>query len=72
MGFRLLQLRRSLSPLEVDQALMLLRNPSLLETIKAYGDMDRPRSLVFQLAKQPDFYPLLRLLIRKGLYQIFR
>jgi digeranylgeranylglycerophospholipid reductase len=72
LGFRLFQLRRSLSEEEVDRLLSVLKEPSLLETIKTYGDMDRPRKLLVQLAKKPAFYPLLRLLVQKGLHQIFR
>jgi geranylgeranyl reductase family protein len=70
MGFRLYQLRRSLSPSEVDQVLSLLGSPAFLETVVRYGDMDRPRKLLFHLAKNPSFYPLLRILVRKGLFQI--
>jgi digeranylgeranylglycerophospholipid reductase len=70
LGFRLYQLRRSLSIPEVDQLLSVLKDPSLLETIRTYGDMDRPQTLLFQLAKKPAFYPLLRILMRKGLRQI--
>jgi digeranylgeranylglycerophospholipid reductase len=70
LGFRLFQLRRSLSAEEVDQLLMVLKDPSLLETIRTYGDMDRPQKMLFQLARKPAFYPLLRILMRKGLRQI--
>ncbi len=70
LGFRLFQLRRSLSSEEVDQILTVLRDPSLLETIRTHGDMDRPRKLILQLARKPSFYPLLRILMQKGLRQI--
>jgi digeranylgeranylglycerophospholipid reductase len=70
LGFRLFQLRRSLSAEEVDQLLMVLKDPSLLETIRTYGDMDRPQKMLYQLARKPAFYPLLRILMRKGLRQI--
>jgi digeranylgeranylglycerophospholipid reductase len=72
LGFRLFQLRRSLSAVEVDQLLSTLKDPSLLETIKTHGDMDRPRKLIFQLAKNSAFYPLFPILIRKGLFRILR
>ncbi|MDD1678848.1 MAG: NAD(P)/FAD-dependent oxidoreductase [Methanomicrobiales archaeon] len=72
LGFRLFQLRGSLTPEEVDRLLSVLDDPSLLDSIKTYGDMDRPRRLFLQLAKKPAFYPLLRLLVQKGLHQILR
>lgn len=72
LGFRLFQLRRSLSAVEVDRILLILKDPSLLDVITTYGDIDRPRRLLLKLAKSPAFYPLLRLLVKKGLRQILR
>jgi digeranylgeranylglycerophospholipid reductase len=72
LGFRFFELRRSLSTEEVDQLLSMLRDPTLIETIRTYGDMDRPRKLFLQLARKPAFYPCLRILMQKGLRQILR
>ncbi len=72
LGFRLYQLRRSLTIEEVDQLLSILQDRSLRDTIRTYGDMDRPRNLVFRLAKNPAFYPALRILLRKGFRELWR
>jgi digeranylgeranylglycerophospholipid reductase len=53
MGLRLLKIRRKLSPGMVDECCRALRDPDILETIVAYGDMDRPGRLIRRLIRKP-------------------
>ncbi|MDD1676020.1 MAG: NAD(P)/FAD-dependent oxidoreductase [Methanomicrobiales archaeon] len=71
-GFRLFRLRRTLSSADVDRLLSLLGDPSVLETIRTEGDMDRPRRLILQLAKKPALYPLLGSLLGKKFGEILK
>lgn len=72
LGFRLFQLRRSLTPSEIDLILKTFQNPALVETILTYGDMDRPRRMVMQLIKKPEILRILHILFRSGVRQILK
>lgn len=72
LGFRLFELRRTLTVKEVDFILKAFQNPDVVATILRWGDMDRPSKLVTQLIKKPEILRILRILFRSGVCQILK
>ncbi len=63
LGYRLFLMRRHLSVSTIDQMILAMNNPAIVDEILRYGDMDRPAKIAGILAKNPSlirfFSPLL-------------
>lgn len=71
LGFRLFEMRRRLSPDDVDELVRALDDPGLIRTIEECGDMDRPSALVRKLLMNPATLRLLGPLARTGFKALF-
>jgi len=70
-GMRLFRMRQQLSAEDVARVISALADPSIVDDIIRLGDMDRPGRLVGRLLTRPSLYPLLGILIRSGMRQIY-
>lgn len=70
-GMRLFRMRQQLSAEDVARVISALADPSIVDDIIRLGDMDRPGRLVGRLLTRPSLYPLLGILIRSGVRQIY-
>jgi len=70
-GMRLFRMRQQLSPEDVARVISALADPAIVDDIIRLGDMDRPGRLVGRLLTRPSLYPLLGILIRSGMRQIY-
>jgi len=71
LGFRLLRLRQHLTSDDIDGLLTSINDPSILEAIVKYGDMDRPGKLVSMLVKKPALLRWLSPLLVPGIKSLF-
>lgn len=55
LGYRLLQFRQHLTSKDIEELVSLLNDPTILDAIIRYGDMDRPGNLITTLIKKPAF-----------------
>jgi len=72
LGFRIFQMRQTISAKEMDALLRALQDPEILRTIIEYGDMDRPGILVKKLLRKPAILRCAAPLFRSGLLSLFR
>jgi len=72
LGLQLLKMRQKMSPEEIDRLCRALNDPDILDTIVKYGDMDRPGTLVRQLAVKPAVLKAAGLLFYSGVRQILK
>ncbi len=72
LGFRIFQMRQTISVQEMDALIQALSDPDIVRTIVAYGDMDRPGVLVKKLLRKPAILKCAAPLFRSGLLSLFR
>ncbi|MCU0632659.1 MAG: NAD(P)/FAD-dependent oxidoreductase [Methanolinea sp.] len=72
LGMRLFRMRHGFSPGDISRLISGLGDPAILDDIITLGDMDRPHRLVHRLLTRPSLYPLLGILIRSGVRQIYK
>jgi flavin-dependent dehydrogenase len=72
LGFRIFQMRRTLSAQEMDALIRALSDPDIVRTIVEYGDMDRPGVLVKKLLRKPAILRCAAPLLRSGLLSLFK
>ena len=72
LGFRIFQLRQTLSASEMDALIRALGDPDIIRTIVEFGDMDRPGILVRKLLRKPAILRCAAPLLRSGLLSLFR
>jgi digeranylgeranylglycerophospholipid reductase len=72
LGFRIFQMRQTISAQEMDALIQALSDPEIVRTIVAYGDMDRPGVLVKKLLRKPAILRCAAPLFRSGLLSLFR
>ncbi len=72
LGFRLFQLRQNISAPEMDVLIQAFKDPDIIKTIIAYGDMDRPGVLVRKLLMKPALIRCAPSLLRTGLRSLLR
>lgn len=72
LGFRIFQLRRTMSPQEIDEIIQTLQDPSIIDEIIQKGDMDRPSKILLTLVKNPSILNIARILFRKGVMKILK
>ena len=65
-GLHFFRLRQQLSPKDIDRLVRALSDPSIKEDILAYGDMDRPGTIIRRILKNPKIYPVFDILIKSG------
>ena len=66
-GLMMFRMRQTLGPVETDRLVRALSDPEILDSIRQYGDMDRPARLVKELFKKPALYRQTGMLIRCGI-----
>jgi len=71
LGFRIFQMRQTISAREMDALIRALSDPEVVRTIVAYGDMDRPGVLVKKLLFKPAILRCAAPLLRSGLLSLF-
>jgi digeranylgeranylglycerophospholipid reductase len=71
LGFRIFQMRQTISAREMDAFIRALSDPEVVRTIVAYGDMDRPGVLVKKLLLKPAILRCAAPLLRSGLLSLF-
>jgi len=71
LGFRIFQMRQTISAREMDALIRALSDPEVVRTIVAYGDMDRPGVLVKKLLFNPAILRCAAPLLRSGLLSLF-
>ena len=59
-GYRFLEMRKNISPKDIDDICMALNTPEMKRMIVEYGDMDRPTEVVLRLLKNPTFFRIAR------------
>jgi geranylgeranyl reductase family protein len=67
LGYRLFLMRRHLSQEIVDQMILAMSDPAIVEEIIRYGDMDRPAKIAGILAKNPSLFRFLSPLLISGI-----
>jgi digeranylgeranylglycerophospholipid reductase len=72
LGFRIFQVRQTLSAQEMDALIRALGDPDIVRTIVEFGDMDRPGILVRKLLRKPAILRCAAPLLRSGLLSLFR
>lgn len=72
LGLRIFRMRQQITPGEMDGLIRMANDPAIIEKITTLGDMDRPGRLVRGLLTDPKMYPLLGILIRTGVRQIYK
>lgn len=63
-GLMMFRMRQTLGPEETDRLVMALSDPGIIDTIRQYGDMDRPARVVKELLKKPVLYRQSGMLLR--------
>jgi geranylgeranyl reductase family protein len=71
LGFRIFQMRQTISARDMDALIRALSDPEVVRTIVAYGDMDRPGVLVKKLLSKPAILRCAAPLLRSGLLSMF-
>jgi len=72
LGFRIFQMRQTISAQEMDALIRALSDPDIIRTIVEYGDMDRPGILVKKLLRKPAILRCAAPLLRSGLLSVFK
>jgi digeranylgeranylglycerophospholipid reductase len=71
-GLRVFRLRQQLSPRDIDHLVRALNDPGIIRDIRRYGDMDRPGLIIRRLLKNPKLFPVLGILLKRGVRQIIK
>ncbi|MEN6609373.1 MAG: NAD(P)/FAD-dependent oxidoreductase [Methanoregulaceae archaeon] len=71
LGYRFFEFRQHLTPEDIGKLCQAMDNPSVVDAIIRYGDMDRPGILIKELLKKPALYGCLGVLARAGISSIF-
>ncbi len=71
-GLRVLRLRQQLSPGDIDRLVRTLNDPGIIQDIRQFGDMDRPGAVIRHLIRNPKIYPVLGILLKRGVRQIIK
>ena len=66
-GFRLLSMRRKMSPEQIDAMIRAFNDPAVLSVIIDHADMDRPAAIARLLLKKPAVLSCLGTLISSGI-----
>jgi geranylgeranyl reductase family protein len=66
-GLTMFRLRQTLGLVETDRLVRALSDPEILDTIRQYGDMDRPARVMKELLKKPALYWQSGMLLRCGI-----
>ncbi len=72
LGFRIFQMRQTISAKEMDALIRALSDPDIVRTIVEYGDMDRPGVLVKKLLRKPAIFRCAAPLLRSGLLSLLK
>nr|WP_148208146.1 NAD(P)/FAD-dependent oxidoreductase [Methanosphaerula palustris] len=71
VGYKLITARQKMTSLEIDQILRAMNDPSIIESIVNFGDMDRPSALIRKLMLKPALWGAMKILLNSGIRQIF-
>jgi digeranylgeranylglycerophospholipid reductase len=71
MGLRFFHLRQQLKPADIDRLIRAMNDPSIVDAIIKYGDMDRPAPLLKTLVCNPSMIRCLGPLLVPGLKSFF-
>lgn len=71
LGYRFFEVRQHLTPEDIGKLCQAMNNPSIIDAIVRYGDMDRPGILIRELLKKPALYGCLGVLAKAGISSIF-
>ena len=70
-GMRCMDIRRQMSPQDIEQIIATMNSPKIAELIVKYGDMDRPQEIVSRLMLQPNMYQCLLPFLKAGVKSFF-
>lgn len=70
LGYRLQMARRRVTPDEIDRLIRAFGHPGVIRAIIEDGDMDRPSALLARLCRMPALWPILPILMRRGIGEI--
>lgn len=71
VGYKLITARQKMTSQEIDQILRAMNDPSIIESIVNFGDMDRPSALIKKLMMKPALWGAMRVLLNSGIRQVF-
>jgi flavin-dependent dehydrogenase len=71
LGFRIFRLRQQLTPQDIDTLCRTMSDPSVIDTIIKYGDMDRQGRLIRKLLKKPALYRCMGTFVGSGFRSLF-
>lgn len=71
VGYKLITARQKMTSQEIDQVLRAMNDPSIIESIVNFGDMDRPSALIKKLMMKPALWGAMRVLLNSGIRQVF-
>jgi geranylgeranyl reductase family protein len=66
-GMRCMNVRRQMSPQDLERIVHIMNDPEIASIIVKYGDMDRPQEVVSRLALQPKMYQCLLPCMKAGI-----
>lgn len=69
-GFSLFNIRRQISPVEMEQLISTLSHEKIRDLIVSKGDMDRPSRLAAALMVNPRMLPAYSILMKAGIHSI--
>jgi flavin-dependent dehydrogenase len=72
LGFRIFQMRQTLSARDIDALILALSDPDVVRMIVENGDMDRPGVLIKKLLRKPAIIRCAAPLLRSGLLSLFK
>jgi hypothetical protein len=61
-----MDIRRQISPQDVEQIVETMNSPKIADLIVQYGDMDRPQEIISRLMLQPRMYQCLLPFLKAG------
>ena len=65
-GMRCMDIRRQISPQDLEQIVDIMNSPKIADLIVQYGDMDRPQEIISRLMLQPRMYQCLLPFLKAG------
>jgi len=71
LGYRFFELRQHLTQEDIGKLCQAMNNPSVIDAIIRYGDMDRPGLVARELLKKPALYGCLGTLAKAGISSLF-
>jgi len=66
-GMRCMNVRRQISPQDLEQIVQIMNTPKIADIIVKYGDMDRPQEVISRLMLQPGMYQCLLPCMKAGI-----